>query len=302
MPLQELLEQFLLLGGTRRHAFRGRPRRIGALRGEPIELLLQHGIAFPPGHRRREVHVLPLLVIARLLLQSLEPLEEVVDEAREAQLLGRVAGRIRDGEHGGHRDGRDARALGDQRGIVGGFEVGRRVIFELVGVLDRQEFEARRELALEERRQRLRRHPEGGRHLVAGPHLFHRGRVRDEGLFHIDAELPEDDGPRERGRSALRIEVDDLAFEILERVDLRPHEDVHLGGEQAHQVVDTLHGRPEFRLRLEVIEHVTVDDGGINAPQVEQVVDVVERPARHHRDEAHVVAVVEDAGEFRREL
>ena len=36
-------------------------------------------------------------------------------------------------------------------------------------------------------------------------------------------------------------------------------------------------------LFLEVIQHVAVDDGRVDAAQIEQVVDVVERPARHDR-------------------
>ena len=57
----------------------------------------------------------------------------------------------------------------------------------------------------------------------------------------------------------------------------------------------------ELRLVLEMIEHVAIDDGRIDAAQIEQVVDIVERPARDDRQHAHVVAVIEHARKLRRE-
>ena len=137
---------------------------------------------------------------------------------------------------------------------------------------------------------------------VALPHLLHGHVVRNERRLHVDAELLEDDRAGEVGRGARRIEVHHLAGEILQRVDLRPDEHVHLRREQAQQVVDAPPGIGELGLVLEVVEHVAVDDGRIDAAQVEQVVDVVEGPARDDRQHAHVVAVVEDAGELGGEL
>ena len=154
------------------------------------------------------------------------------------------------------------------------------------------------ELALEEGRQGLRRDPEGGGDLGALLHLAHGDAVRDEGRLHVDAELLEDDRAGIGGGRALGVEVHHLAGEILDRVDLRPHEDVRFRRKQVDQVVDAPPGVGELGLRLEVIEHVAVDDGRIDAAQIEQVVDVVERPARDDRQHAHVVAVVEDAGEL----
>ena len=98
------------------------------------------------------------------------------------------------------------------------------------------------------------------------------------------------------------IEVHDLAGEVLHRLDLGPDEDVRLRGEQVHEVVDAPPGVGELGLGLEMVEHVAVDDGRVHAAQVEQVVDVVERPARDDRQHAHVVAVVEHARELGREL
>ena len=182
-------------------------------------------------------------------------------------------------------------------------EVGRRVVFELVGILDGQELEAFGQLALQERGQRLGRDPEGGGDLVARLHLLHGDVVGNERRLHVDAELLEDDRPGIGGGRALRIEVHHLAGEILQRVDLGPHEhDAASDGKQVQQVVDPPPGAGELGLGLEVVQHVAIDDGRIDAAQIEQVVDVVERPARDDRQHAHVVAVVEHAGELGGEL
>ena len=133
-------------------------------------------------------------------------------------------------------------------------------------------------------------------------HLLHGDVVGNERRLHLDAELLEDDRPGIGGRRALGIEVHHLAGEVLERLDLGPHEHVRLRGEQVQQVVDAPPGVGELGLGLEVVEHVAVDDGRIDAAQVEQVVDVVEGPARDDRQHAHVVAVVEHAGELGGEL
>ena len=109
-------------------------------------------------------------------------------------------------------------------------------------------------------------------------------------------------GPEKLAAVPGRIEVDHLAGEVLQRIDLRPDENVHLGGKQAQQVVDAAPGTRELRLVLEVVEHVAVDDGRIHAAQVEQVVDVVEGAARHDRQHPHVVAVIEHARELGSEL
>ncbi len=101
MPFQKLLEQTLLFRSTRRYALGFRARFESGGR-ELVELLLQCRIPRPAGDAGRQVHVLPLLVVAGLLLQALETLEDVIDEARDAHLLRRVRWRIRDGEHRWH--------------------------------------------------------------------------------------------------------------------------------------------------------------------------------------------------------
>jgi hypothetical protein len=67
-------------------------------------------------------------------------------------------------------------------------------------------------------------------------------------------------------------------------------EDVHLGWEQAEKVVDVSRRPGKFRLAPEMVEHIAV-----HAAQVEEIINIVEWPARDDREDAHVVAIVERA-------
>ncbi len=69
-------------------------------------------------------------------------------------------------------------------------------------------------------------------------HLLQRQRVRDEGLVDVDAEPAEDQRTGVGSRRAQRVEVHLLAGEILQALDLGPHEDVQLRREEVQQVGD----------------------------------------------------------------
>src|SRR5581483_142825 len=103
VPFEELSEETLLLGsvvgcrtrrlGPQQHRIDGAPGR----GGDPVELVLQRLEALPARDLGGEVHVLPLLMVARLLLQLLEALEQIVDEAHEALVAVGVLGPVVDG-------------------------------------------------------------------------------------------------------------------------------------------------------------------------------------------------------------
>src|SRR6185437_14247648 len=101
--------------------------------------------------------------------------------------------------------------------------------------------------------------------------------MRDKHLVDIDSEPAEHQWARiGRGR-ALCVEVDFLSRQIRQRLDLRPNEDVQLGGEQTQDVGDALQ---DLRyLRFVFLERVTVDDGGVDAPEVQKIVDIFGGPA-----------------------
>src|SRR6185503_4916710 len=154
-PLQELLEQTVLgCPIVWRHARclfarqggidvarRGRRRR--------VEPLLQRTEALPSRHLAGEVYVLPPLVVAGFLLQLIEAIEQVVDQPNQALVAVGVRGPVIDGEHGRNRDSRDLLTLRDQTGIVGMFELGRRVVLELRVVFHGEKPEALGPLAFQ---------------------------------------------------------------------------------------------------------------------------------------------------------
>src|SRR5688572_25523066 len=89
VPIEELPEQALLLDRIvrcRAYCLRAQLGRVDGARGHDrglVEPVLQRLEARPARHAGGEVHVFPLLVVAGLLLQLLEALEEVLDDAVE---------------------------------------------------------------------------------------------------------------------------------------------------------------------------------------------------------------------------
>ena len=61
------------------------------------------------------------------------------------------------------------------------------------------------------------------------------------------------------------------------------------------EVMDAFVDAGDLGIFLEVLQHVAIDDRRIDAAQVEQIVDVLERSPRHNRQNAHFGAVVDDA-------
>src|SRR5215831_4396015 len=263
-----------------------------------VELLLQWRKPRPTGNRGGKVHVLPFIVVTRLALQARQAIEQVADHPNQAIIAVRTLRPIVHGQHGRHGYGGYPLALFDEVWIIRGFEVAGRVVLKLVVVFDRQEFEPFRPLPLEERRQRLGRDPECCCDLITLTHLLHGDAVGNEGLLHFDAELLHHDGTGERGGGTRCIEVHDFASQVPHGVDLGPYEQVHLGRKQAEEVVDAPRRPGKFRLASEMVEHVTIHDRHVDTAQVEEIIDVVERPARDDGEDAHVVAVIENACQF----
>jgi hypothetical protein len=102
------------------------------------------------------------------------------------------------------------------------------------------------------------------------------------------------------GRSgALRIEIDLLAGEIAQALNLRPNEDMQLGREQIQDIrnspLDVRH------LALVLLERVGVDDCGIDASQIEQGIHVFSGPSGDHRQDMEVVPIVDHTRDLRRQ-
>src|SRR4029077_7115012 len=107
--------------------------------------------------------------------------------------------------------------------------------------------------------------------------------MRHELRLDLDAEALEHDGPGIGRRSALGIEIDPLAGEVLELVDLGPHKDMRLGWKQRHDVVHALFQAADLGVGSEMLEYVAVDNRRIDAAQIQQIVNVVEDAARNYR-------------------
>ena len=114
-------------------------------------------------------------------------------------------------------------------------------------------------------------------------------------------EAIEHDASRQVRRAAHGVEAHLLAREILQRLDLGTHVDVHLvdveRADVAHSLLDVCKraGFDEF------VEHVGRGDRHVDALQIEQVFDIAESPVSHHRQHAQVRSVVQDLGHFRGE-
>ena len=94
----------------------------------------------------------------------------------------------------------------------------------------------------------------------------------NESVFCIDAEPAEDQRSRICRSRALGVEIYLLASEILQALDLGPDKDMQFRGEEIEQVSDPT---PDLRdLNLVLFERVGIDDRGVNAPQIEQRVQI----------------------------
>ena len=173
------------------------------------------------------------------------------------------------------------------------------IVLEFLAELEGKQLEARLGIDLAEERVRLADHVDHGCDLAL-LHFLERDGVVEVGALDLQAEAVEDDAAGVVGRAADRVEVDLLAPQILERVDLRAHIDVQLALEHRHDVVHALLDVRDLEHVLVVIEHVRVGDREIDALEVDQVADVAHRAVGDHGDHAQVVAVVERPAEIGR--
>src|ERR1051325_9002854 len=181
-------------------------------------------------------------------------------------------------QDGWDRDGLNVLPLRDQLRVVIRGETGGQIEAE---ILERhwQQFEPLRPFLLE-RLDRLRGDEHHRLHVIrASPHLCQSYLMRDVGLVYIEFQLVEDDRPGIRGSRAFSVEVDLLAAQIVQRVDLRSHEYMQLGRKQAEDVRDAL--RDVGDLALKLYQGVGIDDGNIYPFEIQQVFDVLSRAACH---------------------
>src|SRR6202043_747060 len=261
-----------------------------------IKPFLRRREAGESGDSRSEVDRLPFRVEA-WRLQPVDPGKQVIDEAGDALIAVRIRRPIEGDQNCRHGDRRHAFALLDQIGIVARLQYrGKIIILKLAFISYRKELEARLPASAHESVDRLRRDEKDRRHL-AFAHLLQRDLMGNEGLLHVDAEAAEDQRSRIGGGRALGVEIHFLAGEILQALDLRPNEHVHLRREEIEQVGDAaLYLR---YLNLVLFERVGTDDRHIDATQIKQRIQIFRGTPGDDRQDMQVWPVVDDAGNLR---
>src|ERR1700682_2305594 len=232
-----------------------------------IQPFLRRREAGQSGDRCSEIDRLPFRVEARRL-QLVDPGKQVIDEACDALITCRCRRPIEGDQNGRHRDRGNAFAFLDQIGIVARLQYrGKIIILELAFIRYWKELEAGLPASAHESVNRLRRDEKDRRHLALA-HLLQRDLMGNEGPLHVDAEAAEDHGPRIGGGRAPGGEIHFLAGEILQALDLRPNEHVHLRREEIEQVGDAaLYLR---YLNLVLFEQGGTDNTRLYAPQIKQ--------------------------------
>ena len=131
------------------------------------------------------------------------------------------------------------------------------------------------------------------RRYFASPHLFERLGVIHIDAFCVDTQPVEQDTAGQVGGAALRIEADFLASQICETLDFGARVNVHLSQEEADDVIDPVADIARFAVTLEIVEHIGLRDGDIDALQIQKVFDVADRAVRYDGQNAQVGRVVE---------
>jgi hypothetical protein len=104
-----------------------------------------------------------------------------------------------------------------------------------------------------------------------------------------DSQPLEDEGRRHRGGSALGVDADLLARQVLQRIDLRAGDDADLLREHHRDIAHLALDGGDLRIILEVLERIGLQEGQIDAAQVEHVPQVLHLAAGDDREHAHLL-------------
>src|SRR4029077_18254190 len=116
---------------------------------------------------------------------------------------------------------------------------GKIIVLELRAILDGQKLVSSVPSAFQEGIDRLRCYENYAGNLSASQ-LFQCHGMRDEHFFHLETEAAENEGAGIGGCSPLRVEVDLLTHQLLERFNFRTNENVQFRRKQAYYVCNTL--------------------------------------------------------------
>src|SRR3954447_10781890 len=231
--------------------------------------------------------------------QELIPLsEETLCETLDAAVSIAISRPIKYGKNRGHRDRIDLLVCRKEGRIVFRFKFARGVVvFECFRERDRDEVKARVGWDSGEEINRLPDHPYQRRNF-AGSQFLQCALLVDQNLFNLYAQPLEHDCSCQTGPTSGRPKVDSPATQIFERANVGLCQDVQLRDRETQKVANPVLQVRRLALGPEVFEHIGLRDGEINAPQIQQIVKVGGGPIRYHRQNAQIVAIVEDLGQF----
>ena len=95
--------------------------------------------------------------------------------------------------------------------------------------------------------------------------------------------------------------LDFLAAQILDAPDLLTREDMQLRHRQTDDVIDPAFEIGRLSMGAEIFKDVGLRHGDVDPAQVEKVVEIGRRPIGDHRDDTHLVAIIQDLRELVRE-
>src|SRR5215472_6770258 len=212
--------------------------------------------------------------MVRRMLESIPAAEQIFDEPFDAVVAVRILLPIEYGEHGRHRDGVDAVLTLQQVRVVLLGEFAKRVqILERLGERDIHQMQSRAYGNLAEEIDRLGDHPRN-RVDLAGLQFLQRSRLIDHDLLDIDAEPLEHDGAGEARAGASRTEIDLLAAQILQRLNVIARQNVQFRDRHPDYVLNAALKIGRFALGAEIFENVGLGDRRIDAAQVQEIVEI----------------------------
>src|SRR5215471_4237055 len=264
---------------------------------KPLQHFFGYAPAGPTRHCRRQIDVTPFRM-SWWLLELFKVSEERFDESLHLAVTISVLLPVEHRKHGRHRDRVGHLAWWNERRIFLARKLAQRVVI-LVGLGERDwhQVESRIGWNFREKIDRLADNANERRDFSCFE-LLEGERIIEQRRFDLNARALKHDRPGQAGRAACRSEIDLLALQISKTVDIGARQNVHFRYRQTDDVIDAVFEIDGFALRAEVLEHVRLSHRHINPAQIEEIVEVRGGPIGDHRNNAQIVAVIEDLGQL----
>src|SRR5262249_31462864 len=211
-----------------------------------------------------------------------------------------VLGPIVDGQHGRNSDCIDPFASSDQIGVVFVSEFRQSIeIGELLRIRNRQDVQAgigRHSWRVQDA-ERLLHHAQE-RVVFAFAKLLESPGNRAGNQLDVDAKPLKQKDTGDTRRASGVDELNPFTAQLLDAGNVVARDQMDLGDWKAQQILDALVKVRKLRLGAEILEEVDLGDGDVNAAQIEQILEVRGRAARHDRQDPHLVTVIDDSSDL----